>query len=126
MQSVVLRIDCTGQLRSVPEPIQLEDKAISLATTPSKRLKGMRRRAETSLPGSSQHAQMPAALDALLGKLQQWTDSGVTAGAHILACSVTVDSQVASVLCNVLAFPCRVSLSDDKMSFYSSQISFST
>ncbi|KAL0051384.1 hypothetical protein WJX82_006453 [Trebouxia sp. C0006] len=34
-----------GHLRSSPEPIQSEDKAVSLATTTSNRLKGMRRRA---------------------------------------------------------------------------------
>ena len=35
----------TGYLRSSSEPIQSEDKAISLATSTRNRLKGMRRRA---------------------------------------------------------------------------------
>ena len=42
------RKDCqadAGHLRSSPEPIQSEDKAVSLATTTSNHLKGMRRRA---------------------------------------------------------------------------------
>ena len=85
-----------GHLRSSPEPIQSEDKAVSLATTTSNRLKGMRRRAAKLLAGIkanslpySQQATAQAArqggagsdsLVRLLGSMQQSAEREDIAG----------------------------------------------
>ena len=106
---VEVDVDCSGLLRSSPEPIQSEDKAISLATTPRNRLKGMRRRAAKLLArikadsfdyptdchhtvkGISQGGCLPSPLNVLLDKLQHRTENDKPAGMscptfHIITC----------------------------------------
>lgn len=86
---------CAGHLRSSPDPIQSEDKAVSLASTARNRLKGMRRRAAkllarieadsfdytagASLQTSSQEATSQS-LDSMLHSLQHSAENGDVAG----------------------------------------------